>query len=175
MLVVLRSPPGRIAARKTIAIAAALSLTLSVVGCETHRGTGALGGAAAGAAIGAAADKGGLAGILIGAAIGAFIGAAIGNKLDEAEQRKAADAARQAAESESASRVFWSSDKRPNVHGYAEVLEKPAPTPKADPDRPVTSTSPERCKLIRQVHYIEGKEAAEEETYCLRSGQWEKV
>lgn len=63
----------------TIAITATALLTLN--GCSTNLGTGALGGAAAGAAVGAIAS-GSVRGAIVGAAVGGAAGAAIGAVMD---------------------------------------------------------------------------------------------
>jgi outer membrane protein OmpA-like peptidoglycan-associated protein len=63
----------------TAAILATAMLTLN--GCSTNLGTGALGGAAAGAAIGGLAG-GSVRGAIIGAAVGGAAGAAIGAVMD---------------------------------------------------------------------------------------------
>jgi hypothetical protein len=83
--------------RKLLAVAAALSAGVMVVGsgvgCETKAGTGALVGAGAGAGIGAiighnSHNRTG-SGAAIGAGVGAISGALIGNALDKADARKA--------------------------------------------------------------------------------------
>jgi len=61
--------------------AAALALMLTVSGCSTNLGTGALGGAAAGAVVGGLAS-GSARGAILGAAIGGAAGAAIGAVMD---------------------------------------------------------------------------------------------
>ena len=63
----------------TIAVLATAMLTLN--GCSTNLGTGALGGAAAGAAIGGLAS-GSVRGAIVGAAVGGAAGAAIGAVMD---------------------------------------------------------------------------------------------
>jgi outer membrane protein OmpA-like peptidoglycan-associated protein len=63
----------------TIAITATALMTLN--GCSTNLGTGALGGAAAGAAIGGLAS-GSVRGAIVGAAVGGAAGAAIGAVMD---------------------------------------------------------------------------------------------
>jgi outer membrane protein OmpA-like peptidoglycan-associated protein len=63
----------------TVAVLATAMLTLN--GCSTNLGTGALGGAAAGAAIGGLAS-GSVRGAIIGAAVGGAAGAAIGAVMD---------------------------------------------------------------------------------------------
>jgi hypothetical protein len=70
---------------------------LSLVGCQSKAGTGALvggaGGAAAGAAIGSVSHSRAGEGALIGAAVGALGGALIGHSMDKAdEKRDAAEA-----------------------------------------------------------------------------------
>ncbi|MEX2048807.1 MAG: OmpA family protein [Gemmatimonadota bacterium] len=60
---------------------AALALTLTLAGCSTNLGTGALGGAAAGAVVGGLAG-GSARGAILGAAIGGAAGAAIGAVMD---------------------------------------------------------------------------------------------
>jgi hypothetical protein len=63
--------------------------TLSLFGCETGRGTGALAGGAIGAGVGAAVSKHNrLAGALIGGALGAIAGAAVGNYIDEQKKNR---------------------------------------------------------------------------------------
>jgi len=61
--------------------AVALALMLTVSGCSTNLGTGALGGAAAGAVVGGLAS-GSARGAILGAAIGGAAGAAIGAVMD---------------------------------------------------------------------------------------------
>jgi len=63
----------------TVAVLATAMLTLN--GCSTNLGTGALGGAAAGAAIGGLAS-GSVRGAIVGAAVGGAAGAAIGAVMD---------------------------------------------------------------------------------------------
>jgi outer membrane protein OmpA-like peptidoglycan-associated protein len=63
----------------TVAIMATALLTLN--GCSTNLGTGALGGAAAGAVIGGLAS-GSVRGAIVGAAVGGAAGAAIGAVMD---------------------------------------------------------------------------------------------
>lgn len=71
----------------------ALLLGLSMTGCATHTGTGALAGgllgAGAGAAIGSMTGNAG-AGALIGSGLGAASGGLVGAGLDENDQRNAA-------------------------------------------------------------------------------------
>jgi outer membrane protein OmpA-like peptidoglycan-associated protein len=59
----------------------ALAMMLTVSGCSTNLGTGALGGAAAGAVVGGLAS-GSARGAILGAAIGGAAGAAIGAVMD---------------------------------------------------------------------------------------------
>jgi len=53
-----------------------------------------------------------------GALIGAVAGSLIGHELDEADKRRAQTAAQDAASD--GRRITWSSEKQPNVSGYAE-------------------------------------------------------
>jgi surface antigen len=102
-------------------VAAALTVAIALSGCATKQQNGALAGAAAGAAIGATVKgKAKPYAILAGAVIGALVGGSIGKAMDDADAQKAAEAAQQAAAG--GSTVQWSSDKNPNVGGYAEPI-----------------------------------------------------
>lgn len=150
--------------KRVTALAMACSIGLSA--CQQtvgHKETGGfLLGAAAGAAAGSqvGSGEGKLVAIVVGALIGALAGGAIGRELDEADRIKAAEAARAAANAESAGRVSWKSEKNETVHGFAE------------PVSPAVADAGSICKNVKSVYYVDGKEAQETTKFCLRDGRW---
>ena len=151
-------------------VALSCAITLTVTACESNRDMGILAGAAAGAAAGSRVGDGGgrAAAIIIGALIGAVAGGVIGEKLDEAERIKKEAAARAAAQEEGP--VIWRSDKDPATYGRAEQLPEPeSARPGSDGQQ---ADAERKCRTVREIVVIKGKESKEETRYCLVDGAW---
>ena len=155
---------GKAISATSLVLAAAVALG----GCQTNQQTGGLFGAGGGALFG------GLLGnaighdqtsTLIGAGLGAiggyFVGSEIGRQLDQADQRRAAQATQQVLVSHKsgASRTWRNSST--GVRGSSTVV---AVEPKS---------SGGECRTVREVAYIKGEEVQQESRYCRNSGgQW---
>lgn len=156
---------------RTLALSAAFLASLAS-GCETtnqggpsNKETGALVGGFIGAVLGAALNTGGGfqdAGAAIGGAIaGAIVGGLIGAQLDEVDKQKAANAVSMALDLPKNETVQWKSAK-PNVNGSATVVTEP------------TTVSEKKCREVREVVIIDGKESSQISRYCKSSstGKW---
>jgi surface antigen len=154
------------------------SLLVPVAACQTNEQTGGLVGAGSGALLGGLIGQAAghnATSTLIGAGIGAvggyFVGSAIGRQLDEADQKRAAQATQQAL----AQPVYypagqpatlpkqpakWSSDHS-GSSGSAKVVAAQQ------------TASGGECRTVREVAYIKGQEVAQDSRYCRGSdGSW---
>jgi surface antigen len=141
--------------RTTVATATVLSLVVSLSSCATKEQTGELVGTGVGIAVGAAFGEGSgqVAAILVGGLVGSLVGKFIGRSLDEADQRKATEAAQRAASLPQGQRVTWVSNKNAGVSGYAEPLGSPAP---------VTGTNAKFCfdPNYKTAYQVSGEKCA---------------
>ena len=144
------------------AMATIIAVFFVLGGCETteddYELAGSLLGGAAGAVIGY--DLGDTFGALIGASAGLIVGGLIGEQLDDKDRIKAQAAVHQAVQQTEPTRVTWTSDENPSVHGYVQTIS-------AD-----DSPKEMQCKTARHVYYNSGKEFTDTQRYCLENGRW---
>ena len=148
-------------------------LLFTQMGCATNAGMGSMIGAVAGAAVGAGAaiaargnTRPVVAATLGGAAAGGLAGGAIGQYLDERDRQLAERARSRALDAEpGATRrpvsVAWQSDHNPGVEGAATVVDAGL------------ARDGRRCKRLREVAYVAGKELEQAVVYCqIPQGGW---
>jgi surface antigen len=168
-----------------------LACSLCLASCTNPNGTvnnqqtdsliGGGGGAAAGGILGNILGHGSAAGTLIGAAaggaLGYFAGSYIGSKLDERDQRVAA---------QNTTDILDEPVYEPPP-GHATVIHHNPPvrhwtsdhsgaTGSATVTKVAVSTTGEECKEVRQIAVINGQELHENQNYCRNAdGGWKPV
>ena len=151
------------ATRRCSYVLVALLMPFLLASCESigpKATIGGLGGATAGGLIAAAAHAS-PAGIAAGVILGGLVGGAIGDRLDAADRREAAEAARRALESSpSGSTVPW---RNPDSGHSGSVT----------PTRTYQSSSGEYCREYQQTVMIDGKTEQSYGTACRQpDGSW---
>ena len=160
--------------RRAAAAVAVSALLLS--SCQTtsdQQPPGAVAGGLVGAASGAGAATGtAIAGgaysgqnMLVGVLVGAVVGAVAGggsfwSSLDEADRRRAADAALQSANAASPGPIHWQSEKNKDVFGWAERAS------------PAALDGGELCRKVKSYYYLDDREHVETKRFCFRSERW---
>lgn len=135
-------------------------------GCSnlSHEETGGAAGAVMGALVGSlfGSGAGRATAVAVGGLVGGLAGASWGRDLDDRDRLKAHRAAFDAANAGSTEHIVWTSDEKPDVHGYAV---------------PASSAEVENgslCKSVRSVYVLDGEEKSETTRFCFKNGRWEE-
>lgn len=138
---------------------------LLLAGCEniSHEQTGGAAGAVMGTLVGSlfGSGAGRATAMAVGGLVGGLAGASWGRDLDERDRQKARRAAFQAANAGTAERIVWTSEEKPDVHGYAE------------PASGAQTQDGALCKTVRSVYVLDGEEKSENSRFCFKNGRWE--